>query len=59
MNEDEEEQGNHGRSAGVGLWGFASMMAIGLSWSANYSILWMILHGVRSWFEVIYYADPR
>jgi hypothetical protein len=31
MNEDEEE-GNHGRSAGVGLWGFASMMAIGLSW---------------------------
>ena len=31
-----------GRSAGVGLWGFGSMMAITLSWSVNHSILWMI-----------------
>jgi hypothetical protein len=53
MNEEEDE-GNHGRSAGVGLWGFGSMVAITVSWSANHSILWMILLGVCSWFYVIY-----
>jgi hypothetical protein len=59
MNEDEEDAGNHGRSAGVGLWGFGSMVAITLSWSANHSILWMILHGICSWFYVLYYAYLR
>ncbi len=59
MNEDEEDEGNHGRSAGVGLWGFGSMVAITLSWSANHSILWMILHGICSWFYVIYFALTR
>lgn len=46
---------NH-RSAGLGARGFGSMLAITLSWSANHSILWMILHGILSWFYVIYYA---
>jgi hypothetical protein len=59
MNEEEEDEGNHGRSAGVGLWGFGSMVAITLSWSANHSIPWMILHGVCSWFYVIYYVYLR
>jgi|SoimicMinimDraft_4_1059732.scaffolds.fasta_scaffold220028_1 hypothetical protein len=52
MNEDEEDEGNHGRSAGVGLWGFGSMVAITLSWSANHSIFWMILQGI---FQLVLY----
>ena len=30
--------GGGGRSAGVGLWGFGSMLAITLSWSVHRSI---------------------
>jgi len=48
-----------GRSAGVGVWGLGSMLAITLSWSANHSIVWMILHGICSWFYVIYYAVEK
>ena len=36
--------------------GFGVALAIAISWSANKSILWAILHGVLSWFYVIYYA---
>ena len=36
--------------------GFGSALAITISWSANHSILWAILHGIFSWFYVIYYA---
>jgi len=39
--------------AGVG---FGAALAIVISWSANKSILWAILHGVLSWIYVIYYA---
>lgn len=42
-----------------GYWGgisFGSALAITISWSANHSILWAILHGLLSWFYVIYYA---
>jgi hypothetical protein len=59
MNEDEEDEGHNGRSAGVGLWGFGSMVAITLSWSVHHSILWMILQGIFSWFYVVYYAYMR
>ena len=45
-----------GQSAGIGCWGFGSMLAITLSWNVNHSILWMILHGILSWFYVLYYA---
>jgi hypothetical protein len=38
---------------GVGL---GSMLAVTISWSANHSILWAILHGIFSWFYVIYFA---
>jgi len=43
-------------SAGIGL---GSIMAITISWSVNKSILWCILHGIFSWFYVIYYAVNR
>ena len=36
--------------------GFGSALAITISWSANHSILWAIIHGILSWFYVIYYA---
>ena len=42
-------------AAKVGL-GFGSALAITISWSANKSILWAIVHGMLSWFYVIYYA---
>ncbi len=38
---------------------FGSALAIAISWSANQSILWAILHGIFSWFYVIYYALAR
>jgi hypothetical protein len=34
---------------------FGSALAIAISWSANKSILWAILHGLFSWLYVIYY----
>lgn len=49
----------HQQTAGIGCWGFGSIIAITLSWSVNHSILWMILHGILSWFYVIYYAIKR
>lgn len=35
---------------------FGTALAIAISWSTNHSILWAILHGLLSWFYVIYYA---
>lgn len=35
---------------------FGSCLAMILSWSVNHSILWAIIHGVCSWFYVIYFA---
>jgi len=39
--------------------GFGSALAITLSWSLHKSILWAIVHGLLSWFYVIYYAIIR
>ena len=38
---------------------FGSALAIAISWTANHSILWAILHGIFSWFYVVYYAIFR
>lgn len=43
-------------SSGIGL---GSAIAVAISWSLHKSILWAILHGVFSWFYVIYYAIVR
>lgn len=40
-------------SNGVGL---GSTLAIVISWSLNKSIGWAILHGIFSWFYVLYYV---
>jgi hypothetical protein len=36
-----------------------SALAIAISWSLHKSILWAIIHGIFSWFYVIYYAVTR
>lgn len=41
---------------GVGL---GNVVAAILSWSANHSVLWCILHGLFSWFYVVYYLVTR
>jgi hypothetical protein len=38
---------------------FGSALAITISWSVNKSILWAILHGLLSWFYVLYFALTR
>ena len=41
---------------GVGL---GNVVAAILSWSANHSVLWCILHGFYAWFYVVYYLVTR
>lgn len=36
--------------------GFGCALAMVLSYHFNYSILWAIVHGITSWFYVIYCA---
>jgi hypothetical protein len=38
---------------------FGSALAITISWSQWHSILWAILHGICSWFYVIYFVLTR
>ena len=42
--------------SGVGL---GSVIAVVTSWQRNRSILWAFLHGLISWFYVIYFALTR
>ena len=46
------EAARHGISMGTAL-------AMTISWSVNKSILWALIHGVFSWFYVIYFAITR
>ena len=36
--------------------GFGSALAIAISYTANHSILWAIIHGIFGWLYVIYFA---
>jgi len=42
------------KSSGMGFWGFGSALAMILSYAKSSSILWAILHGIFSWFYIIY-----
>jgi hypothetical protein len=42
-----------GAAAGIG---FGSALAMILSFELNHSILWAIVHGICSWFYVLYRA---
>jgi hypothetical protein len=39
--------------------GFGSALAMVISYTAHKSVLWAILHGVFSWFYVIYFLITR
>jgi len=38
---------------------FGSALAMVISWSQHQSVLWAIIHGVFTWFYVIYYVFTR
>jgi hypothetical protein len=42
--------------AGIGL---GTALAVTISWSLHASIIWAIVHGILSWFYVIYYVLTR
>lgn len=46
---------NSGATVKAGI-GFGTALAIAISYAHNESILWAILHGIFSWFFVIYAA---
>jgi len=45
--------GENAATAGISM---GSALAMILSFSVNHSILWAIIHGVCSWFYVVYRA---
>ena len=51
-----KSSGRHSATAAKAGIGFGTALAIAISWSVNKSILWAIIHGLLSWFYVIYYA---
>jgi hypothetical protein len=46
---------HHTRTVRSGI-GLGTVVAVALSWSANHSIGWAIVHGFLGWIYVIYYA---
>lgn len=45
-----------GAKAGIGL---GTAIAVTISWSLHKSVIWAAIHGVLSWFYVIYYVVTR
>ena len=39
--------------------GIGSALAVAISWSTHHSIMWALVHGLLSWFYVIYFALTR
>jgi ABC-type Fe3+-siderophore transport system permease subunit len=39
--------------------GFGSALAIVISYTAHKSVLWAIIHGIFSWFYVVYFLITR
>ena len=38
---------------------FGTALAIAISWTTHKSIIWAVIHGIFSWFYVLYYALTR
>ena len=51
-----KNQASGAAKAGIGL---GSAIAVAISWSLHKSIVWAFVHGILSWFYVIYYALTR
>ena len=43
------------QAAGAGI-GIGTVVAAVLSWSANHSVFWIIIHALLGWLYVIYYV---
>ncbi len=43
-------------SRGIGCYGFGCALAMVISFDKWHSVGWAILHGILSWFYVLYYA---
>ena len=41
-------------SAGLGFWGYGSILAMILSYAKGSSLFWILVHGVLSWIYIIY-----
>ncbi len=54
MNQVDKQSGHGGTAAKAGI-GFGCALAIVISWTANKSLFWAIIHGLLSWFYVIYF----
>ena len=39
--------------------GFGSALAIAISYTTHQSVLWAIIHGIFSWFYVVYFVLTR
>lgn len=50
-----KNDGHGGTIVKAGI-GFGTALAITISWTANQSLLWVLVHGFFGWFYVIYYA---
>ena len=49
----------HTTTAATAGIGFGTALAITISWSLHKSLFWAIVHGILSWFYVLYYAFTR
>ncbi|HOT00591.1 MAG TPA: hypothetical protein PLY66_06260 [Acidobacteriota bacterium] len=49
-----EREGRGCVLAGSGL-GFGAALAMVMSWTANKSVLWVLLHGLLGWIYVVWY----
>lgn len=45
--------------AGIGCWGFGSVLAMVIGWSQHGSIFWTIVDGLLSWIYVVWFALSR
>ena len=48
--------GTHVAKAGIGL---GSALAVAISWGLHKSVVWAAIHGLLSWFYVIYFVLTR
>jgi hypothetical protein len=54
--ENAVEKNGSGSGAGCGaaFYSLGATLAVVISWEANHTVLWAVLHGFLSWFYVIY-----
>ena len=56
FHKDSDKLMKNNEAGGCGCSTLGAIIAVVISWSANGSILWAILHGIFGWFYVLYYV---